>query len=86
MARTTHTDVQRAFDMLVDRMAEMGFDTEHAYLTAWRPDGRGTRYEVGNLPGGAGSFSTVGARNAYDALMFASSVLYAVQYRARDES
>ena len=83
MARTTSADVRRVFELLIDRMNDMGMDTEHAYLQVWSPGGRGTRFEVGNLPGGIGTFHAVGARNAYDALAFASSVLYAAQKQAR---
>lgn len=85
MGRTTSDDVRRAFDNLIDRMREMGMDVEHAYLNVWRPGG-GTHFEVGNLPGGIGTFHTVGARNAYDALRFAGSVLYAAQKVASGRS
>lgn len=78
--RYSKGDVQRVFDGLIDRMREMGMDTERAYLQSQGGLGvGGTLFTVGNLPGGIGTFSTVGARNAYDALMFAGSVLYAAQ-------
>ena len=84
MERTTSDDVRRVFENLIDRMNEMGMDTSRTYLTISRDGGAGGPFiEVGNLPAGIGTFQTRGTRNAYDALRFAASVLYAVQKHAR---
>ena len=82
--RYTSKDVRRVYQLLVDRLTELGMDTSHTYLQIRSGLGGGTRYTLGNLPG-VGTFYAVGSRDAYDAIAFAYGVLRAVD-RHRAES
>lgn len=76
MTRYTKTDVEKAYARFIAALSDTGADTSRAYLQISSPGDGKTRYLIGNIPGSTGR-TFLGAREAWDALHFASDVLYA---------